>query len=94
VLSAAAGLFVDPAPGPVIANYGLENLRFIEPVALGDTIQARLTCKKKILKNKRPDEKVRTGVVEWDVEVTNQHYQAVAVYSIMTLVESTSTELI
>ena len=25
VLSAAAGLFVDPAPGPVLANYGLEN---------------------------------------------------------------------
>ena len=42
VLSAAAGLFVDPAPGPVLANYGLENLRFTKPVHAGDTIQAKL----------------------------------------------------
>ncbi|MCZ8234945.1 MAG: phenylacetic acid degradation bifunctional protein PaaZ, partial [Inhella sp.] len=48
VLSAAAGLFVSPAPGPVLANYGLENLRFVTPVAIGDTIQARLTAKRKI----------------------------------------------
>lgn len=51
VLSAAAGLFVDAGVGPVIANYGLENLRFIEPVKPGDTIQVRLTCKRKTLKN-------------------------------------------
>lgn len=86
VISAAAGMFVDPAPGPVIANYGLENLRFIEPVAIGDTIQARLTCKQKIKKDKRPDEDRATGVVEWDVEVRNQRDEPVAVYSIMTLV--------
>ncbi len=87
VISAAAGMFVDPAPGPVIANYGLENLRFIEPVAIGDTIQARLTCKQKIKKDKRPDEDKATGVVEWDIEVRNQREEPVAVYSIMTLVE-------
>jgi len=87
IISAAAGMFVDPAPGPVIANYGLENLRFIEPVGIGDTIQARLTCKQKIKKDKRPDEDKATGVVEWDIEVTNQHDEPVAVYSIMTLVE-------
>lgn len=51
VLSAAAGLFVDAGVGPVIANYGLESLRFIEPVKPGDTIQVRLTCKRKTLKN-------------------------------------------
>ncbi len=50
VLSAAAGLFVDAGVGPVIANYGLESLRFIEPVKPGDTIQVRLTCKRKTLK--------------------------------------------
>ncbi|WP_339670746.1 phenylacetic acid degradation bifunctional protein PaaZ [Dasania marina] len=87
VISAAAGMFVDPAPGPVIANYGLENLRFIEPVAIGDTIQARLTCKQKIKKDRRPDEDRATGVVEWDIEVRNQRDEPVAVYSIMTLVE-------
>ncbi|UWN50775.1 Bifunctional protein PaaZ [Alcanivorax sp. ALC70] len=48
LLSAAAGLFVSPAPGPVLANYGLDTLRFITPVGAGDTIQARLTCKRKI----------------------------------------------
>ena len=47
VLSAAAGLFVDPAPGPVLANYGLENLRFIQPVYVGDTIHVRLTVKQR-----------------------------------------------
>ncbi|RMF62245.1 MAG: aldehyde dehydrogenase family protein, partial [Bacteroidetes bacterium] len=47
VLSAAAGLFVDPRQGPVLANYGLENLRFTKPVRPGDTIQAKLTVKKK-----------------------------------------------
>jgi len=80
VLSAAAGLFVDPAPGPVLANYGLEGLRFTEPVAAGDTLQARLT-----VKGKRPrDEK--SGVVEWAVEVTNQEGKVVAAYTILTLV--------
>ena len=47
VLSAAAGLFVSPAPGPVLANYGLDSLRFVKPVAIGDTIRARLTVKRK-----------------------------------------------
>lgn len=87
LISAAAGMFVDPAQGPVIANYGLENLRFVEPVAIGDTIQARLTCKQKIKKDKRPDEVKATGVVEWDIEITNQRDEPVAVYSILTLVE-------
>jgi oxepin-CoA hydrolase/3-oxo-5,6-dehydrosuberyl-CoA semialdehyde dehydrogenase len=87
VISAAAGMFVDPAPGPVLANYGLENLRFVEPVGIGDTIQVRLTVKQKIKKEKRPDDKRATGVVVWDVEVTNQNNEPVALYSILTLVE-------
>lgn len=86
VVSAAAGLFVDPAPGPVLANYGLDNLRFIEPVGIGDTIQARVTVKKKIAKEKRPDEDRATGVVVWDVEIVNQDEKAVALYDVLTLV--------
>jgi oxepin-CoA hydrolase/3-oxo-5,6-dehydrosuberyl-CoA semialdehyde dehydrogenase len=85
VLSAAAGLFVDPAPGPVLANYGLENLRFVKPVYIGDTIQVRLTCKQKTAKEDREGE-IPQGVVAWDVEVTNQAGEAVAVYTILTLV--------
>jgi len=86
VLSAAAGLFVDPAPGPVLANYGLERLRFTKPVYPGDTIQVRLTCKQKTAKEPVEGQPAQ-GVVEWDVEVTNQNAEAVAVYSILTLVK-------
>ncbi|HEU4740758.1 MAG TPA: phenylacetic acid degradation bifunctional protein PaaZ [Meiothermus sp.] len=86
LISAAAGLFVSPAPGPVLANYGLESLRFIEPVGIGDTIQARLTVKRKTAKENKPGERP-TGVVAWDVEITNQEGKAVALYTILTLVE-------
>jgi len=87
VISAAAGLFVDPAVGPLLANYGLENLRFTEPVFIGDTIRVRLTAKQKIRKDKRPDEDRATGVVVWDAEITNQDDVTVAIYDILTLVE-------
>ncbi|WP_395405388.1 phenylacetic acid degradation bifunctional protein PaaZ [Pseudoduganella sp. UC29_106] len=86
VLSAAAGLFVSPAPGPVLANYGLDNLRFITPVAIGDTIRARLTCKRKVDRNRKDDKGVGQGVVAWDVQVTNQNDELVASYDILTLV--------
>ncbi|MCJ8340085.1 MAG: phenylacetic acid degradation bifunctional protein PaaZ [Pseudomonadales bacterium] len=87
VISAAAGLFVDPGVGPVIANYGIDNLRFIEPVGIGDTIQVTLTAKRKVKKVKREDEDRHTGIVIWDVEVHNQHQELVALYDILTLVE-------
>lgn len=86
ILAAAAGLFVDPAPGPVLANYGLEGLRFTKPVGIGDTIYVKLTCKRKTAKEKREGE-VLQGVVEWDVEVLNQSEELVAVYTILTLVQ-------
>ncbi|MBX9928430.1 MAG: phenylacetic acid degradation bifunctional protein PaaZ, partial [Gemmatimonadaceae bacterium] len=85
VVSAAAGLFVDPAPGPVLANYGLENLRFVKPVYPGDTITVRLTCKSKTAKE-TPADGPPQGVVEWDVVVSNQAQEPVALYSILTLV--------
>jgi oxepin-CoA hydrolase/3-oxo-5,6-dehydrosuberyl-CoA semialdehyde dehydrogenase len=86
VLSAAAGLFVDPAPGPVLANYGLDTLRFVKPVYIGDTIQAKLTCKQKTAKD-TPEGVVPQGVVAWEVEVLNQNNEAVALYTILTLVK-------
>jgi oxepin-CoA hydrolase/3-oxo-5,6-dehydrosuberyl-CoA semialdehyde dehydrogenase len=86
VLSAAAGLFVSPAPGPVLANYGLDTLRFVKPVGIGDTIQARLTCKRKIDRNRRDASGQGQGVVAWDVEVSNQRGELVASYDILTLV--------
>ena len=85
IISAAAGLFVDPALGPVMANYGLENLRFTKPVYPGDTIKVRLTVKQKTWKEQLPDT-VPQGVVHWDVEVQNQNAESCAVYTILTLV--------
>ncbi|MBB4403131.1 acyl dehydratase [Agrobacterium tumefaciens] len=43
IVSFAAGLFVDPAPGSVLANYGVDHLRFMKPVNPGDTLQVQLT---------------------------------------------------
>ena len=85
VLAAAAGLFVDPAPGPVLANYGMEGLRFTKPVYAGDTIQVTLTVKQKTLKE-TPADGVPQGVVAWDVGVRNQDAELVATYTILTLV--------
>jgi oxepin-CoA hydrolase/3-oxo-5,6-dehydrosuberyl-CoA semialdehyde dehydrogenase len=86
VLSDAAGLFVVSEPGPVLANYGLDTLRFVKPVGLGDSIQVRLTCKRKIDRNKKDANGQGLGVVAWDVEVTNQDKELVASYDILTLV--------
>ena len=92
VLSAAAGLFVSPGVGPVLANYGLDTLRFVKPVGIGDTIQARLTCKRKIDRNKVDAKGIPHGVVSWDVEVRNQHQEVVASYDILTLVAKRQDE--
>jgi oxepin-CoA hydrolase / 3-oxo-5,6-dehydrosuberyl-CoA semialdehyde dehydrogenase len=90
VLSAAAGLFVSPGVGPVLANYGLDTLRFVKPVGIGDTIQARLTAKRKIDRRKKGPDGIGQGVVAWDVEVTNQQGEVVASYDILTLVAKRS----
>ncbi|WP_180071962.1 phenylacetic acid degradation bifunctional protein PaaZ [Acinetobacter sp. YH12200] len=87
VVSAAAGLFVEAAPGPVIANYGMDNLRFVEPVKIGDTIQVELTCKQKTPKALRDPAQKPHGVVVWDIKVKNQRNELVATYDILTLVE-------
>ncbi|WP_218208991.1 phenylacetic acid degradation bifunctional protein PaaZ [Acinetobacter sp. F9] len=87
VVSAAAGLFVDAAQGPVIANYGMDNLRFVEPVKIGDTIQVELTCKQKTPKLLRDPTQKPHGVVVWDIKVKNQRNELVATYDILTLVE-------
>ena len=79
ILAFAAGLFVDPAPGPVLANYGLDTLRFVKPVKPGDSIEVALTVKEKTLR--RSDQ----GEVRWDVVVTNQNGEAVASYDLLTM---------
>ncbi|MGD9814950.1 MAG: phenylacetic acid degradation bifunctional protein PaaZ [Hyphomonadaceae bacterium] len=79
ILAFAAGLFVDPDPGPVLANYGLDNLRFVKPVKPGDAIQVALTVKDKTLR--KPDQ----GEVRWDVVVTNREGETVAAYDLLTM---------
>jgi oxepin-CoA hydrolase/3-oxo-5,6-dehydrosuberyl-CoA semialdehyde dehydrogenase len=81
VVSAAAGLFVDPDPGPCLANYGLERLRFRKPVYPGDTLAVALTCQQKTAR-----EGEAYGEVRWDVTVTNQDDEPVATYEVLTLV--------
>ncbi|MGA0567052.1 phenylacetic acid degradation bifunctional protein PaaZ [Rathayibacter sp. KR2-224] len=81
LVSFAAGLFVDPDPGPVLANYGLENLRFLTPVSPGDSIRVDLTAKQIT-----PRETDGYGEVRWDAVLTNQRDEAVATYDVLTLV--------
>lgn len=85
IIAAAAGLFVWPGEGPVLANYGLDNLRFLQPVYIGDTIHLKLTCKRKTAKEPREGEPPN-GVVEWAVEVFNQNNETAASYTVLTLV--------
>jgi oxepin-CoA hydrolase/3-oxo-5,6-dehydrosuberyl-CoA semialdehyde dehydrogenase len=85
VVSAAAGLFVDPDPGPCLANYGLERLRFLKPVYPGDTLRVALTCKQKTARDGEA-----YGEVRWDVAVTNQDAEQVATYDVLTLVATRS----
>lgn len=85
IISAAAGLFVDPGKGPVLANYGVDELRFTKPVYVGATIQVKLTCKEKINQEAKEDEAPR-GVVKWQVEVNDEEGEMVALGTILTMV--------
>jgi oxepin-CoA hydrolase/3-oxo-5,6-dehydrosuberyl-CoA semialdehyde dehydrogenase len=78
ILAFAAGLFVDPDPGPVLANTGLENLRFLTPLYPGDSMRVELTVKSKSIKTEE------TGQVCWAVEVYNQSDELVATYDLLT----------
>ena len=81
LISAAAGLFVDPDYGPVLGNYGLDELRFVKPVKPGDRIKVRLTCARKSLRADKG-----WGEVAWDTEITNQNGETVASYFVLTMV--------
>jgi oxepin-CoA hydrolase/3-oxo-5,6-dehydrosuberyl-CoA semialdehyde dehydrogenase len=81
IVSFAAGLFVDPDFGPVLANYGVDELRFLQPVNYGDSLRVRLTCKQKTLRGD-----TGYGEVRWDAEVTNQDDEICAQYDVLTMV--------
>jgi len=79
ILSFAAGLFVDPAPGPVLANTGLDNLRFLTPLYPGDSMRVELTVKSKSVRD------AEKGEVRWAVEIFNQKDELVATYELLTM---------
>lgn len=81
ILSFAAGLFVDPPEGPVLANYGIDRLRFATPTKPGDEIHVVLTCKRKTQLNTRG-----YGEVAWAAQVINQNDEVAAVYDVLTMV--------
>jgi oxepin-CoA hydrolase/3-oxo-5,6-dehydrosuberyl-CoA semialdehyde dehydrogenase len=81
LVSMAAGLFVWPGEGPVLANYGLDHLRFAAPVYVGDVLQVQFTCKQKV--NRETED---YGEVLWDTTIVNQDDQVVANYDVLTLV--------
>jgi len=87
ILSAAAGLFVDPGKGPVLLNYGLEDCRFTKPVYAGSTIGVRLTVKEKTDQEKRNPEDIAKGIVKFYVEIYDETNETVAVATILTMVK-------
>jgi oxepin-CoA hydrolase/3-oxo-5,6-dehydrosuberyl-CoA semialdehyde dehydrogenase len=87
VVSIAAGLFVEPNPGPVLANFGVDNLRFLTPVKADDTISVLLT-----VKQITPRSSADYGEVRWDALVTNAEGNPVATYDVLTLVAKTWPE--
>lgn len=86
ILAAAAGLFVYPNKGPVAANYGLEECRFLRPIYHNDTVYVRLTCKEKVDRDHRGKE-LPSGIAKWFVEVFDQEDELAAVATILTMVQ-------
>lgn len=86
IMSAAAGLFADAKKGPVLLNYGIDELRFTKPVYAGNTIGVRLTVKEKIDQDKRDPDEIAKGIVKWYVEVYDETNETVAVATILTMV--------
>ncbi|OIQ28737.1 MAG: phenylacetic acid degradation bifunctional protein PaaZ [Bacteroidetes bacterium MedPE-SWsnd-G2] len=89
ILAAAAGLFVYPNKGPVAANYGLEDCRFLRPIYHNDTVYVRLTCKQKVERDVRGPE-LPSGIVKWYVEVFDLENELVAIATILTMVQKKS----
>jgi oxepin-CoA hydrolase/3-oxo-5,6-dehydrosuberyl-CoA semialdehyde dehydrogenase len=87
ILSAAAGLFVDAAKGPVLLNYGLEECRFTKPVYAGMTIGVRLSVKEKIAQEKKDEGDIAKGIVKFLVDVYDETNETVAIATILTMVK-------
>lgn len=92
ILSAAAGLFVERKKGPVLLNYGIDELRFTKPVYAGTTIGVKLTVKEKIAQERREPTDIARGIVKWLVEVHDTTGDIVAIATILTMVKKESQD--
>ena len=86
LLSKAAGLFVDPAKGPVLLNYGIDECRFTKPVYVGATIGVRFTVKEKI-DQKKDEEDIAKGIVKFLVDIYDETGETVGIATILTMVK-------
>ena len=87
LLSKAAGLFVDPAKGPVLLNYGIDECRFTKPVYVGATIGVRFTVKEKIDQKKKNQEDIAKGIVKFLVDIYDETDETVGIATILTMVK-------
>ena len=87
LLSKAAGLFVDPAKGPVLLNYGIDECRFTKPVYAGATIGVRFTVKEKIDQKKKDDDDIAKGIVKFLVDIYDETNETVGIATILTMVK-------
>lgn len=87
ILSAAAGLFVDGSDlGPVLLNYGIDELRFTKPVYPGAVIYVRFTCKEKTAQELKEENDIPKGIVKWYVEMLDEQDEHVGIATILTMV--------
>ncbi|MAU37384.1 MAG: phenylacetic acid degradation bifunctional protein PaaZ [Flavobacteriales bacterium] len=87
IMSKAAGLFVDPAKGPVLLNYGIDECRFTKPVYPGMTVGVRFTAKEKISQEKRDDDDIAKGIVKFLVDVYDDEGETVMLATILTMIK-------
>jgi len=92
IMSKAAGLFVDPAKGPVLLNYGIDECRFTKPVYPGMTVGVRFTAKEKISQEKREDDDIAKGIVKFLVDVYDDEGETVMLATILTMVKKLNNE--
>ena len=93
LLSKAAGLFVDPAKGPVLLNYGIDECRFTKPVYAGATIGVRFTVKEKVDQKKKDDEDIAKGIVKFLVDIYDETGETVGIATILTMVKKINQNL-
>ena len=88
ILSAAAGLFVDGSDlGPVLLNYGIDELRFTKPVYPGAELTIRFTCKEKLPQDPKDENDIPKGIVKWLVEMLDETGEIAGVATILTMVK-------